>query len=68
MENWTFITKHYSARTCEAILNWTKINTTSATKCDILNIPLKKPSVVMVTSNMDDILKFKDYLKTITLV
>lgn len=68
MENWTFITKRCSARTCKVIINWIKNNLTSATKCSILKIPLMKPSVVMVTSDINDITKFKEYLKAITLV
>lgn len=68
MENWTFVTKRYSSRTCKVIINWVRNNCTSATKCSILQIPLMKPSVVMVTSDINDITKSKEYLKTITLV
>lgn len=68
METWTFVTKRYSVRTCKTIINWIHNNLTSATKCDILEIPMMKPSVVVITSDIDDITKFKTYLKTITLV
>lgn len=68
METWTFITKRYSITTCKTIIDWIHNNLTSATKCDILEIPMTKPSVVMITSDIDDIIKLKVYLKTITLV
>ena len=68
METWTFVTKRRSVRTCKTIINWIHNNLTSATKCDILEIPMMKPSVVVITSDIDDITKLKVYLKTITLV
>lgn len=68
METWTFVTKRRSVRTCKALIDWIHDNLTSATKCDILEIPMMKPSVVMITSDINDITKFKTYLKTITLV
>lgn len=68
METWTFVTKRCSVRTCKTIVNWIHNNLTSATKCDILEIPMMKPSVVVITSDIDDITKLKVYLKTITLV
>lgn len=68
METWTFVTKRCSVRTCKTIINWIHNNLTSATKCDILEIPMMKPSVVVITSDIDDITKLKVYLKTITLV
>lgn len=68
METWTFVTKRCSVRTCKTIINWIHNNLTSATKCDLLEIPMMKPSVVVITSDIDDITKLKVYLKTITLV
>ena len=68
METWTFVTKRCSVRTCKTIINWIHNNLTSATKCDILEIPMMKPSVVVITSDIDNITKLKVYLKTITLV
>lgn len=68
METWTFVTKRCSVRTCKVLIDWIHNNLTSATKCDILEIPMMKPSVVMITSDINDITKFKAYLKTITLV
>jgi hypothetical protein len=68
METWTFVTKRYSVRTCKALIDWIHNNLTSVTKCDILEIPMMKPSVVVITSDINDITKFKAYLKTITLV
>lgn len=68
METWTFVTKRCSVRTCKTIINWIHNNLTSATKCDILEIPMMKPSVVVIASDIDDITKLKVYLKTITLV
>lgn len=68
MEAWTFVTKRYSTKTCKTIINWIHNSLTSATKCGMLEIPMMKPSVVVVTSDIDDLTKLKAYLKTITLV
>lgn len=68
METWTYVSKHYSINTCKTLVTWIRNNANHETECGILKSATMKSRVVMITSDLNDISKFKDYLKTITLV
>lgn len=63
----TFITDRYSNVTAGIIKNWI-INHCPNTEAGVMKSSSKKPRVVVVTHDINNIVKIKDYLDTISLV
>lgn len=67
-DTFTYVSQQYSQYTCLELVQWIKNHCDPETESGILTTTTKKLRVVMVTTNLEDMSAFADYLKTITLV
>lgn len=67
-DTFTYVSQQYSQHTCLKLVQWIKNHCDPETESGILTTNTKKLQVVMVSTNLEDVSAFADYLKTITLV
>lgn len=67
-DTFTYVSQQYSQHTCLKLVQWIKNHCDPETESGILTTETKKLRVIMVTTNLEDMSAFADYLKTITLV
>lgn len=67
-DTFTYVSQQYSQHTCLKLVQWTKNHCDPETESGILTTETKKFRVIMVSTNLEDVSAFTDYLKTITLV
>ena len=67
-DTFTYVSQPYSQHTCQKLVQWVKNHCDPETESGILTTKTKKLQVIMVSTNLEDVSAFTDYLKTITLV
>jgi hypothetical protein len=67
-DTFTYVSQQYSQHTCLKLVQWIKNHCDPETESGILTTNTKKLQVVMVSTNLEDVSAFANYLRTITLV
>ena len=67
-DTFTYVSQQYSQHNGLKLVQWIKNHCDPETESGILTTETKKLRVIMVTTNLEDMSAFADYLKTITLV